>query len=161
MARLWAPSWKCWASALDSQQKLPLSRHCPEAFIKTKKGLPFPESYQNGTKICSPNPSQGGRGFPQLLAHTSFVAIQNFTWFSECSKTSQMGPQPPKHLKNRAQSASKSLPKTILESILEKTGPTLSSTHYLLYIQQVGHLQTPTVFHASGYLKCDKNWWKT
>ena len=25
MARLWAPSWKRWVSALDSQQKLPLS----------------------------------------------------------------------------------------------------------------------------------------
>ena len=68
-----------------------------------------------------------------------------------------MDPQLPKHLKNKAQSASKSLPKATLESILEKNGPTLSSTHYLLYIQQVGHLQTPTVFHAFGYLKCDKN----
>ena len=83
MARLWAPSWKCWASALDSQQKLPLSWHCPEA---CKKGLPSPGSYQNGTKICSPNPSQGGGRFPQLLARPSFVAVQNFTWFSECSK---------------------------------------------------------------------------
>ena len=68
-----------------------------------------------------------------------------------------MGPQLPTHLKNRAQSASKSLPKATLESILEKNGPALRSTHYLLYIQQVGHLQKPTIFHAFGYLKCDEN----
>ena len=154
MARLWAPSWKCWISALDSQQKLPLSKHCPEA---SKKDLPSPGSYQNGTKMRSPNPLQGGRGFCPLLGRPFFVALRNFTWFSACSKTSKMGPRLPKHLKNRAQSASKSLPKTILESILEKNGPTLSSTHYLPYIQQVGHLQKPTVFHAFGYLKCIKN----
>ena len=78
MARLWAPSWKCWASALDSQQKLPLSWHSPEA---SKKGLPSPGSYQNGPKICSPNPSQGRRGFPLQLARLLFVALQNFTSF--------------------------------------------------------------------------------
>ena len=46
-------------------------------------------------------------------------------------KKLKVGPRPPKYLKNRPQSASNSLPKTILESILEKTGPALSSTHYL------------------------------
>ena len=106
---------------------------------------------------CVPLLRPRGGEFPQLLARPSFVALQNFTWFSEYSKTSKMGPRLPKHLKNRAQSASKSLPKTILESILEKNGPTLSSTHYLPYIQQVGRLQKPTVFHAFGYLKCIKN----
>ena len=120
MARLWAPSWKCWASALDSQQKLPLSWHCPEA---SKKGLPSPGSYQNGTKICSPNPSQGGGGFaysldalsslPSGILHGSPHAQKPHKWEHNYPNTSEIEP--------------KVLPKASLKRLLnpfwKKTGP--------------------------------------
>ena len=154
MARLWAPSWKCWASALDSQQKLPLSWHCPEA---SKKGLPSPGSYQNGTKMRSPNPLQGGRGFAYCLPAFPLLPFRILHGFPNAQK-----PQKWDHdHRNTSKIDPKVLPKASLKRLSNpfwnKNGPTLSSTHYLPYIQQVGHLQKPTVFHAFGYLKCIKN----
>ena len=107
MARLWAPSWKCWASALDSQQKLHLSQHCPEA---SKKGLPSPGSYQNGTKICSPNPSQGG-GFPNCLPALPSLPSRILHGFPNAQKPQKWDP----NYRNTSKIEPKVLPKVSLK----------------------------------------------
>ena len=144
--RLWAPSCKCWALTVDPS-KACLHWALPR---NSQEGPPFSEE---AAKMCSPSPSQGGGSFLESSPPPSFLHCRISPLFQD--------PRTPQKSETRCQNASKMKPKVIPEGSLKRSRnrfcnkkvPTLSSTHYLLYIQQVGHLQKPSIFDQRCFLK--------